>query len=386
MSENIKISEKEIDEKVKFLSSAKCNHTQHMYIDITGDLVQGTLLARIMYWFSVDKNKKSKVRIFKDDYFWIAKQRKDWWEEIRITERQYDKAIKELERKSFVVLAKYKFNSMPTIHIRPDYENINSATKEWESQLRKEIISECEIELQNEEDGNNTKCNSQGIDTKCKTGVTQESNLLTLITNNDYSNNDYSSENTPNSFSNEKDNSQETWELHNSHFPEEQKNESRISVSLGVKQKQSKEKPLKDMPTRAKEMADSFVDDTELSKGVQECIEYFLEKYKRKNRKEHLPLRNETLQSVVQVMLSSLTVPHDEDLENMYQCVFYPLVSEVSEWEDKKEVIDKYFDTEFREKCDYSLVHFTQRDIITHVMQKCRIGEDIYWFYSESVD
>lgn len=137
MSDVIQISEKEIDEKVKFLSSAKCNHTQHMYIDITGDLVQGTLLARIMYWFSVDKNKKSKVRIFKDDYFWIAKQRKDWWEEIRITERQYDKAIKELEKKGFVVLAKYKFNSMPTIHIRPGYENINFATKEWESQLKK---------------------------------------------------------------------------------------------------------------------------------------------------------------------------------------------------------------------------------------------------------
>lgn len=189
-----------------------------------------------------------------------------------------------------------------------------------------------------------------------------------------------------NSFSNEKDNSKETLELHNSHFPKEQKNESHISVSLGVKQKQPKEKPLKDMPTRAKEMADNLVDDTELSEGVQECIAYFLEKYKRKNRKEHLPLRNETLQSVVEVMLSSLTVPHDENLENRYQCVFYPLVSEASEWEDRKEVIDKYFDTDFREKCDYSLVHFTQRDIITHVMQKCYIGEDVYWFYSESVD
>ncbi|MCI8378587.1 MAG: helix-turn-helix domain-containing protein [Lachnospiraceae bacterium] len=189
-----------------------------------------------------------------------------------------------------------------------------------------------------------------------------------------------------NSFSDEKDNSKETLELHNSHFPEEQKNESRISMSLGTKKKQSREKPLKDMPTRAKEIADCLVDDKELSEGVQQCIEYFLEKYKRKNHKGHLPLRNETLQSVVEVMLSSLTVPHDEDLENRYQCVFYPLVSEASEWEDRKEVIDKYFNTEFREKCDYSLVHFTQRDIITHVMQKCSIGEDTYWFYSESVD
>lgn len=192
--------------------------------------------------------------------------------------------------------------------------------------------------------------------------------------------------NTDNSFSNEKDNSKETLELHNSPVSEKRESESHISMSLGIKQKQSKEKPLRDMPTRAKEIADSLVDDTELSEGMQECIVYFLEKYKRKNRKEHLPLRNETLQSVVKVMLSSLTVPHDENLENRYQCVFYPLVSEASEWEDRKEVIDKYFDTDFREKCDYSLVHFTQRDIITHVMQKCSIREDIYWFYSESVD
>lgn len=222
-----------------------------------------------------------------------------------------------------------------------------------------------------------------------KSSAENHRQLSTYISNTDKSNTDEVNTyglNTDNSFSLEKDNSQETCELHNSHFPEEQKNESRISMSLGVKQKQSKEKPLKDMPIRAKEIADSLVDDKELSWGVQVCVEYFLGKYKQKNRKEHLPLRNETLQSVVEVMLSSLTVPHDEDLENMYQSVFYPLVSEASDWEDRKEVIDKYFDTEFREKCDYSLVHFTQRDIITHVMQKCRIGEDTYWFYSESVD
>lgn len=186
MVDFISVSEKEIEEKVKFLSSVKCNHTPHMYIDITGDLVQGTLLSRIMYWFSADKNKKSKVRVFKDGYFWIAKQRKDWWEEIRITERQYDKAIGELKKKGFVELGKYKFNSMPTIHIRPNYDNINSATKKWENQLREEIVAEYESELQNEGNGNNIKCNSHRNYTKCETGITQESNLLTGITNKDY--------------------------------------------------------------------------------------------------------------------------------------------------------------------------------------------------------
>lgn len=185
------ISEKDIKTRVEFLVSARCNHTQHMYIDITDDLIQGTLLARILYWFAETKDHKSKVRIFKDGFFWIAKQRKDWWEEIRITERQYDKAIKGLKEKGFVVLAKYKFNSMPTIHIRPNYEEINSATEKWKAKLREEVIAEYEEELKKEEIGNDTKCKSQGNDIKCNSGVTQDETLLTMITNNDYSNNDY---------------------------------------------------------------------------------------------------------------------------------------------------------------------------------------------------
>lgn len=173
-------------------------------------------------------------------------------------------------------------------------------------------------------------------------------------------------------------------ELYNSPVPEKQ--ESKISMSLGVRPKQSKETPLKDMPTRAKEIVDGLVDDNELSEGVQECITYFLGKYKQKNHKEHLPLRNETLQGVVEVILSSLTVLHDEDFENMYESIFYPLVCYESDWVDRKQVIDKYFETEFREKCDYSLVHFTHTDVITHVMQKCHRGTDAEWYDSEPVN
>lgn len=409
MKEKKILSENEIKAKVEYLSSARCNHTPHKYIDITGDLVAGTLLAQIMYWFAEGKNR---VSVHKDGFYWIAKRREDWMAEIRITKKQYDCAIKKLtgeieptaeEKKQkwnkgkrrekkydmenrLVEVKTYHFYGVPTTHIRPITENINKKVDEWKKVVEEEIRKENgDAESPNLPNGNLVNSLNGNLE------ISEEVNSYNIYNNinNTYTENtnrDYSSEITPNSFSNEKDNSKETLELHNSHFPEEQKNESRISMSLGVKQKQSKEKPLRNMSTRAKEMADNLVDDTELSEGVQECIAYFLEKYKRKNRKEHLPLRNGTLKSVVEVMLSSLTVLHDEDLENRYQCVFYPLVSEASEWEDRKEVINKYFDTDFREKCDYSLAHFTQRDIITHVMQKCSIGEDIYWFYSESVD
>lgn len=341
------------------------------------------VVNQINYWNELNEKLKSKKH-FKDGYYWTyhaydkwAKEDFPFWSGDTVR-----RAVKFLEDIGLVISTN-EYNSWAadnTKWYRIDFEKLQEIINIVE-ELRKER-REDEIEEQ-VADTVNADCGC--VMASCIDGLGSVPKAVPEITT-ENTNRDYSSEITPNSFSNEKDNSQETWELHNSHFPEEQKNESRISMSLGVKQKQSKEKTLRDMPTRAKEIADSIVDDMELSEGVQQCIDYILEKYKRKNRKEHLPLRNETLQSVVEVMLSSLTVPHDEDLENRYQCVFYPLVSEASEWEDRKEVIDKYFDTDFREKCDYSLVHFTQRDIITHVMQKCSIGEDIYWFYSESVD
>lgn len=341
------------------------------------------VVNQINYWNELNEKLKSKKH-FKDGYYWTyhaydkwAKEDFPFWSGDTVR-----RAVKFLEDIGLVISTN-EYNSWAadnTKWYRIDFEKLQEIINIVEK-LRKEI-QENEIEKQ-VADAVNADCGC--VLASCTDGLGSVSKAIPEITP-ENTNRDYSSEITPNSFSNEKENSQETWELHNSHFPEEQKNESCISMSLGVKQKQSKEKPLRDMPTRAKEIADNLVDDIELSDGVQECISYFLEKYKQKNRKEHLPLRNETLQSVVEVMLSSLTVPHDEDLENRYQCVFYPLVSEASEWEDGKEVIDKYFDTDFREKCDYSLVHFTQRDIITHVMQKCSIGEGVYWFYSESVD
>ena len=158
------------------------------YIDITGDLIEGTLLSRILYWFAPSKDNKSKVKIYKDGEYWIAKQRKDWWEEIRITERQYDKAIKSLVKKKFVITAKYKFNSMPTIHIRPNYDVINAEVKKWEENIRQEVIAEDRgQELHKQADGNDTKCNS---------GMPQGVTLLTGITNNDYLNTNYETLNT----------------------------------------------------------------------------------------------------------------------------------------------------------------------------------------------
>lgn len=345
---DIQVSEKEIKERIRFLTSAKCNHTPHMYIDITGDLIQGTLLARILYWFAEDKNKKSKVRIFKDDHFWIAKQRKDWWEEIRITERQYDKAIKELEKKGFIVLAKYKFNSMPTIHIRPDYDNINFATKEWENQLRKEIVEEYEAESHKVQNGNYTKC---------KTGVAQSVNLLTGITNTDYI-----QESTCNSFSNEKEKNCNSpdGENCNSDFPKREV--QRGKKALKDYSAEDFEKAESRLPIRARDIAYDWTNDKDLANNIYNFFKYFLEKRKNYTRHFHYPLTDNALRKVLIAVTESVSIGRQDGYTDTYRVLV------TNEDEDWKTIVDEYFNTDFSKSCDYSLVHFSSETILTNLM------------------
>jgi len=97
------------------------------YIDICGDLVAGILLGQIVYWFMPNEHGKSKLRVRKDGELWLAKGRNDWWDEIRITAKQFDRAIKILEDKGFVETKKFKFNGAPTVHIKLNVEKVTEA-------------------------------------------------------------------------------------------------------------------------------------------------------------------------------------------------------------------------------------------------------------------
>lgn len=99
------------------------------YVDITEDLVSGILLGQIVYWFMPDDQGKSKLRISKHGEMWLAKGREDWYEEIRITPKQYDRAIKILVDKEFVEVQRFKFNGAPTIHIKLNIEKVNQRVK-----------------------------------------------------------------------------------------------------------------------------------------------------------------------------------------------------------------------------------------------------------------
>ena len=92
---------------------------KRIYIDIAEDLVAGLLLSQIIYWhLPSKKDGMTRLRVKKDDKLWLAKSREDWWDECRITPRQFDRAINILVDKGLVEKQRFRFDGSPTIHIR----------------------------------------------------------------------------------------------------------------------------------------------------------------------------------------------------------------------------------------------------------------------------
>lgn len=125
-------------------------HVLHKpYVDITGDLIAGMLLSQIMYWCSPDRNGKIRLRVQHKGFLWLAKTREDWFEELRISPKQYDRAIKILKEKDLVATELFRFNGSPTIHIRPNLDVCNRLFDEWIENKAQEIM---EKEVAKQED------------------------------------------------------------------------------------------------------------------------------------------------------------------------------------------------------------------------------------------
>ena len=115
-----------------------------IYVDIADDFIAGALLSQIIYWHLPTKEGRSKLRVYKNDKLWLAKQRSEWWEELRITSRQYDRAINILEKKGIVEVWNTMFNAKrtPHIYLREDVllklvnEQLNSSKSQHSTVLR----------------------------------------------------------------------------------------------------------------------------------------------------------------------------------------------------------------------------------------------------------
>lgn len=112
--------------KEEFLANEKASKdtidVKRIYIDMAGDLVSGILLSQIVFWHLPSDKGGSKLRVYHKGEYWIARGREDYWEDCRLTAKQFDRAIKELEELNLVITDVLKFNGSPMKHVRIDWE------------------------------------------------------------------------------------------------------------------------------------------------------------------------------------------------------------------------------------------------------------------------
>lgn len=124
--------------------TSRLNVIHHAYVDISGDLIAGALLGQILYWFAPGKDGRSRARIVKNGCLWIAKARADWWDEIRISPKQYDRAARILKEKGLIEIRTFKFAGNPTTHIRIIPEAINAALDAWKVEQVRTLLTDGE--------------------------------------------------------------------------------------------------------------------------------------------------------------------------------------------------------------------------------------------------
>lgn len=165
-----------------------------------------------------------------------------------------------------------------------------------------------------------------------------------------------------NSFSNEKDIQSNSPEGEQSNsFSGEKK------TAILNQTKRHSEKEMEDMvnqiPLRARYIAYEMTNDTEKATRVYECIDYFLREYREHSKERHKVLKYETLRKIVFKLIEGIEIERDG-----YTDVYDGLASTNEFVGDYRDVIDEYFNTDFKEQCDYSLVHFSSDMILINMM------------------
>lgn len=89
------------------------------FLDLLDDHLAALVASRIYWWCCVPgKNGKSKLRVYKDGQWWLAKSRTDWEAELNMSPKQVSRVMDVLERHQLVQTMVTMFNGKPTTHIR----------------------------------------------------------------------------------------------------------------------------------------------------------------------------------------------------------------------------------------------------------------------------
>lgn len=86
------------------------------FIRLCGGYEEAAMLSQLLYWYDPDKRDG-----------WIYKSRRDWSEELEITEKQARRAKANLEALGFIKCTIRRINNSPTTLYRPEVDAIMTA-------------------------------------------------------------------------------------------------------------------------------------------------------------------------------------------------------------------------------------------------------------------
>lgn len=88
-----------------------------IYVDISGSLNSGLLLSYILECcYTCKKCRKIEGEL------WVVAKREDWWEECRLTVKEYDSACKMLVNKGLVIKKILRYGDDVMTHLRINEE------------------------------------------------------------------------------------------------------------------------------------------------------------------------------------------------------------------------------------------------------------------------
>ena len=94
------------------------------YVDLCdGDHLAALIFGQLLYYHLPDhKGKGTKLRVYKDGAYWVAKKYDDWYEECRINKDTARKKIDRLKRTGLIRTDNFRFNGIKMLHLRIDFE------------------------------------------------------------------------------------------------------------------------------------------------------------------------------------------------------------------------------------------------------------------------
>lgn len=101
-----------------------------VFAELTGSLLAGLVLARLVYWYTPTSGGASKLRVVRWGQTWLAKSTADLGREVGLTLGQARSAIETLRQQGYITTRPGMFNGKRIHHIQLNIDMLDAAFRD----------------------------------------------------------------------------------------------------------------------------------------------------------------------------------------------------------------------------------------------------------------